>query len=281
MSQSPTQLLFAAIPLAGISHACFGLSYLLALGAEGARLRWPQPAWRYGALVCGALGLFAQTLYLAHHQPNAAHAGGSLLLLTWVLGIFYFYGALHRTRTAWAIFVLPLILALVALSYLLTEATLPLATATDPDSQRLGGIIHGALLLCAAIGISVGFLASIMYHVQAARLRAKANPLGGVRLFSLERLESMNRRAVNLAFPFLTAGLLLGILLTPPQSFRDYFHAKVLGTAGLWLVFLVLLYARYGAQASGRQLATFTIVAFLLMLLSLVAAHPFAGGAGP
>ena len=58
--------------------------------------------------------------------------------------------------------------------------------------------------------MSVSFLASVMYLIQARRLRRKVAPGSVVPMLSLERLETMNRRALNLAFPMLTAGLLVG-----------------------------------------------------------------------
>ena len=42
--------------------------------------------------------------------------------------------------------------------------------------------------------------------------------MGGLRLLSLERLESMNRRAINWAFPLLTVGLLLGVAIRVPGA---------------------------------------------------------------
>ena len=41
---------------------------------------------------------------------------------------------------------------------------------------------------------------------------------------------------------------------------------------------LLLMYLRYGAHLSGRRLAQFTLLAFLLMLVALLAAHPFVPG---
>ena len=51
-----------------------------------------------------------------------------------------------------------------------------------------------------------------------------------------------------------------------------------MSTAGLWVVFLVLLYLRYGAHVPGRRLAVLSIFAFALLLVALGAAHPFADG---
>ncbi len=71
----------------------------------------------------------------------------------------------------------------------------------------------------------------------------------------------MNRRALNLAFPLLTAGLLVGALLLPkaPEVSDSWLSLKILSTAGLWLVFLVLLYLRYGAHVPARRLAALSI----------------------
>lgn len=267
-------------PLQGITHACFGLSYLCAFLLELTQVFWPRAVWRPLALVFGFAGLLAQTAYILFHQPTPAAAYGSLLLLSWVLAVFYLYGTVHHPKQAWAIFVLPVVISLVGLS-------LVLATAghADPEfgiptwltGERLWGVIHGTLILLAAVGVSVGFLTSLMYLLQARRLRNKVNPGRVVPLLSLERLETMNRRAVNLAFPLLTAGLLVGTVLAPAPS-DNWLSLKILSTAGLWVVFLVLLYLRYAVHVPPRRLALLSIAAFVLMLVALVTAHPFAVG---
>jgi ABC-type uncharacterized transport system permease subunit len=270
-----------SVPLQNVTHACFGLSYLLALGFELARLRWPRSAYRVTGLVFGVAGLFAHSLFLTIHHPTPATPYGALLAVAWVLAVFYLYGTLHHARQAWAVFVLPLVLGLLALAFV-SPATTD-AAPTWLVGNRFWGAVHGFLLILAAVGVSVGFLASVMYLVQANRLRTKAPPLGGVKMLSLERLESMNRRAVNWAFPFLTLGLLLGVLFL--RQYHDltgnWFSLKVLGTVGLWIVFLVLLYLRYATHVPGRRLAILTMAAFGLMVVVLVAPHPFAQGVSP
>ena len=148
------------------------------------------------------------------------------------------------------------------------------------SGERFWGAIHGTLILLAAVGVSVGFLASVMYLIQARRLRKKLNPGRVVPMLSLERLETMNRRALNLAFPLLTIGLLVGsILLRQSHSSSDnWLSLKIISTAGLWVVFLVLVYLRYGVHVPPRRLALLSVVAFALMLVALTTAHPFAVG---
>ena len=277
---------FRETPLENVAQACFGLSYFLAFGLEFAVLLRPGKALRLAGLVAGVAGLVAHTIYLGFHTPNLAAPGASLLAVAWVLAVFTWYGTLHHSRRAWGIYGWPFVLAILATARLAAIGEQTPAILQAPawlTAERFWGGFHGLLVLASAVGAGVGCLASVMYLVQADRLRRKVAPLGGPKHLSLERLEQMNRRAVNVAFPLLTVGLLLGVvLLRQGHDVLDHWwNLKVLGTVGLWLVFLVLLYLRYGSRVSGRRLAALTIAAFVLMLLTLAAAHPFAEGGSP
>ena len=264
----------------GVTHVCFGLSYLFAFGLELAAHARPARAFRVPGLLFGLAGLVAHTLFLVFEPPNPASAYGSLLLLAWVLAVFYLYGSLHHRSQAWGLFVLPVVLILVWLSFAFYRDGEAVGSWSAGD--HVWGAVHGMLVLAASVGITIGFLASLMYLVQARRLRMKRSPLGGLRLLSLERLETMNRRAINLAFPFLTVGLLLGAIRLPwsgPLG-TSWTDPKVLGTVGLWVVALLLLYLRYGAHLPPRRLAYLTVAAFAIVLITLVVAHPFAAAEG-
>jgi ABC-type transport system involved in cytochrome c biogenesis permease subunit len=272
--------------LEGISRFCFGASYALALALELVQLIWPRPVQRLVGILFGAAGLLAHTLYLLVQRPPLASQYGSLLLLAWVLAVFYLYGTLHHARRAWGVFVLPLVLGLIGLSYFFAPhgpSEAPPAFLHQFAGERFWGAVHGTLILLASVGVCVGFLASVMYLVQARRLRSKQALGQGIKLLSLERLEEMNRRAVNVAFPLLTVGLLVGVALTSQHegSPFDWAAVKVVGTAGLWLTFAVLLYLRYSRHLRGRPLALGTIAAFLILLAALSATHPVVQGAAP
>lgn len=268
----------------GISRFCFAASYAVALILELLQLVWPRNVQRLVASGFGAAGLIAHTLFLAYHRPTLAAPYGSLLLLAWVLAIFYLYGTVHHRRIAWAVFVLPLVLGLVILAGRFAPSpgspTVPTGELADLAGARFWGNIHGGLLLLASVGVSVAFVASVMYLVQAQRLKAKRAPSQGVRLLSLERLEGMNRRAINLAFPLLTVGLLVGAVLIAQrnETIKVWTAGKIVGTALLWLLFALLLYLRYGLHLRGRHLAFGSIAAFVLMLATLVATHPVVEG---
>src|SRR5262249_31477986 len=143
---------------------------------------------------------------------------GSLLFLAWIVAIFYLYGALHHRRIAWGLFVLPLVLGLVGLAELFGRVP-PSGDEFWPlrllsfEGERFWVDVHLLLLVLAAVGICVAFVASVMYLFHARRLRSKALPGRGPKFLSLERLEAMNRRAILAAFPLLTAGVVVGMAL--------------------------------------------------------------------
>jgi ABC-type transport system involved in cytochrome c biogenesis permease subunit len=271
--------------LGKITAFCFAASYAVALALELLHLIRPRSVLRLLSLGFGGAGLLAHTVFIAVNPLPLETTFGSLVFLAWVLAVFYLYGSLHHRRVSWGLFVLPLVLGLVALAELYAPSS-PRSPEVSWELFALHGkhfwpILHGILLLAAAIGVSVAFVASVMYLVQVHRLRAKMPPGRGVRLLSLERLESMNRRAILLAFPLLTAGLLVGLGLLLHSGERAAGYVRILSLVGLWLVFAILLYLRYRVHARGRQVALLTIVAFALLLASLVSVHPFAPGGTP
>jgi ABC-type transport system involved in cytochrome c biogenesis permease subunit len=272
-----------------ITIFCFGASYAVALAFELASLLRPHRVLRLAGLVFGGAGFVAHTLFVLLQPLPLASPVGSLVFLAWILAVFYLYGSVHHHKVAWALFVLPLVLGLTVLAGLQPGVVGGQEAARLRDllafhGEHFWGLVHGLLVLLAAVGICVGFVASLMYLVQSHRLKAKAPPGQGVRLLSLERLETMSRRALLLAFPLLTAGILVGValLLQSREALSGWGDPKILSAAALWLVFAILVYLRYAAGARGRQVAVLTILAFALLVLSLASpVHSFGAGGSP
>jgi ABC-type uncharacterized transport system permease subunit len=265
-----------------VSVLCFTASYVLALGLEVWHLFRPRPVLRMTALCAGAAGLLAQTIYLAVVQPPVAWQFGFLLLVAWVLVVFYLAGALHHARLAWGVFVLPLVLALLALGGFGGFLNRPPDRVEGFRAEDLLTFqwVHAMLLLLAAVGLCVGFLASLMYLIQAHRLKAKTLPGKGLKLLSLERLEAMNRRAVTLAFPLLTVGMVIGGALMFVEQLAGWTDPRVLAAFVLWVIFALLLYLRYATHLRGRPMALLTIMTFALLLCCLTLSHPVGQGGG-
>jgi ABC-type uncharacterized transport system permease subunit len=264
-----------------VTVMCFAASYGVAFALELWHLFRPRPILRIFALGFGAAGLLAHIIYLTMQSLPLSSPTGSLFFLALILAVFCFYGTIHHERVAWALFVLPLVLGLVGLGVLLLDAS---NASSRPESWGyFWGLVHGALLILAAVGVSVGFIASVMYLVQLRRLRTKAPPNHGLPLQSLERLELMNRRAILWSFPLLTAGLLAGFALQLYNGMllQDWLNVRILSLVGLWVVFAILLYLRYWVHVRGRQLALWTMFAFVILVLALVSPHSFVQGGTP
>lgn len=261
-----------------VTLMCFLASYALALALELLYLRVSRPFVRILALLAGLAGLIAHTMYLVAQRPPLIFQLGWMLYLAWVLVVFYLCSEVRHRRLSWGVFVLPLVLGLLGLGVLF---------GPPPDDvkgiSQVGGIwgpLHGGLLLLATIGVCVSFLASIMYLIHARRLQTKAPPGGGLKLLSLERLEMMNRRAMVLAFPLLTAGILAGVVLMLGSDLVGWTDPRVLSTLVSWLAFVVLLYLRFAQHVRGRQAALLTIAAFFLLLCCMAIPHLRLAGEG-
>ncbi|MGF1578995.1 MAG: cytochrome c biogenesis protein CcsA [Gemmataceae bacterium] len=271
-----------------VTALCFGASYLSAFTFEVLYYFRPRPIFRLLALGFGSAGLFAHTLFLIYVKLLLASPSASAVAVGWILSIFYLTLTIRRSSVPWGLFVLPILIGLTTLSVFVSSGPEPLKRSLiswlqNGENLKVWPRIHGMFLLGAAVGISVAFFASVMYLIQAARVKAKVPPQKGMKLLSLERLEMMNRRAITCSFPLLTLGLLVALWLASQgyPGFVSFGNWKLLTLVVLWIVFTGLLYLLYKTHASGRSIALWTIVAFALMVLSLASSfHPLVRSGG-
>jgi ABC-type transport system involved in cytochrome c biogenesis permease subunit len=264
----------------GIQIFCFAASYGVAWLMETLHALRPRKSLIIVATVFGTAGLLAQTLYLIAQRVALDSQPGTLLYLSWILAVFYLCGSIHHRRLAWGVFVLPVVLGLIGLSAWRGLSSSPASAEVDPVWR----MVHVAFFVFAAVGVCVAFVASVMYLVQARRLRAKTLPGQGLRLLSLERLEMMNRMGINLAFPLLTVGVVIGLALLFQERGRiqGWTDPRIVSSILLWVVFAMVLYLRYGRHLGGRRVAQWTIVAFVFLLCTLLTSHHSSvAGGGP
>jgi ABC-type transport system involved in cytochrome c biogenesis permease subunit len=267
-----------------LSVLCFAGTYSLALLAELARFVVRNPVRWYLTAGLMALGWLVQTAFLANLalknplMPPVTSAFESVMVLSWILALIGLYLMVRSPKPmAVGIFVLPLVIGLVIVAGWFAPR--------QSDWIQWGGTVafwgtvHGIFLLGGAVFSCVAFFAGLMYLAQMRRLKAKRPVQFGLMLPSLEQSERINRGSIILAFPLLTFGLLIGVVLSIAagrEGTESLAHAltwtdpKVLSALAMWLVFAVLLHARFRPAMRGKSVMVLTIVAFGFLVFTWV-----------
>jgi ABC-type uncharacterized transport system permease subunit len=263
--------------LSGISVLCFAASYAVALALEITRM-WFRSGVR-GALMLGfaAAGLLAHTLFLLYRAAVADAAPLSsafdwYLLAAWVIAAVYLYLVYYHPKAAIGIFALPVVLAMIAVAQLSDREPFP-----QHPAAQVWGTVHGVFLLLGYVTVAIGFIAGIMYLVQANRLKRKQLPAAGLRLPSLEWLNRVNGRALVLSAVFVAAGFVAGVILNAVNRRQQTDYVPWtdpiiwrLGGMLAWLVAAALFSHFYRPANHGRKVAYLTVVSFVFLAVTVV-----------
>jgi ABC-type transport system involved in cytochrome c biogenesis permease subunit len=258
----------------GITTTCFAASYLVAFALELARLLLRHAIRRVLTLAFAFAGLAAQSLYLgyrAYASPAAplSSAYDWFLLAAWMLVVAYLYLTLFHPEVAYGIFILPLAMALIGAAQLASREPF----AQSPAAQ-IWGAIHGTFWLLGAVAVIIGFVAGLMYLLQASRLKHKVQPTPGLRLPSLEWLERVSSRAIVISVLMAGIGAISGFVLNLinhhhqhdvlPWSDPIVWESSVLFG---WLLLVALFNGLYRPARRGRKVAYLTIANFVFLAI--------------
>ncbi|WP_422927787.1 cytochrome C assembly family protein [Singulisphaera sp. PoT] len=259
---------------------CFGGTYGLALASELARyVVRSQARWYwYLTVALTALAWIVQTVYLGNlawvqRKIPVTTSFESLIVLSWIFALIGLYLMIRSPKPiAIGVFVLPVVLALLISG---RSASRQADWSSWGNVVTFWGMVHGLFLLAGAVSSCVAFAAGLMYLAQSNRLKHKRPPRFGFALPSLEHSEKLNRGAITVAFPLLTFGLFIGIILSlvkpePSGTALHWTDPKVLSALVMWLVFAVLLHARFRPAMRGRGVMVLTIVAFAFLVFTWV-----------
>jgi ABC-type transport system involved in cytochrome c biogenesis permease subunit len=267
-----------------LSVLCFAGTYGLALVAEAARFVVRSTIRWYVAAGLMTLGWLVQTAFLANlafKNPLilVTTPFESVMLLSWIVALIGLYLIVRSPKpVAVGIFVLPIVLGLVVVA----GSFAPRESGWQDWGGTIAfwGTVHGVFLLGGAVFACVAFAAGVMYLVQNRRLKGKRPSRLGLVLPSLEQSERINRGAITIAFPLLTFGLLIGVILSlsargqaaglEPAHMLAWTDPKVLSALVMWLVFAVLLHARFRPELRGRSVMVLSIVAFGFLVFTWI-----------
>ena len=281
--------------MSNVTVFCFFASYLVALAFEIVRaarglswLRWP-------AVFAATAGLVAHTFFLIERgratnlPPLLSSTQDWLLVVAWVAVVLCLFVLAYDRQIGLGLFALPVVLLFITVSYFVSDSPSQVVRVTDAGAQEgaLRGwlILHASLLGLGIAAVVAGIVSSLMYLVQHRRLRQKQSRPAGLTLFSLERLERLNRLSILVAVPLLSLGMGVGFLLgylTEQQGGQvSFWDPVVIASSVAWLVMVVILgRAIRTEQPAGKGVAVRTLLAFGFLLTTLLGLQLATGGGG-
>jgi cytochrome c-type biogenesis protein CcsB len=236
--------------------------------------------WRLSVLmtqagwVCHTVALVVRGIELG--RPPLVTLPEMVSVVIWVAVLLELWAERQYQIKVLGAFVLPVVLVL--------GLALPTGLRTLVLSPRIGSAwiwIHVILALLGLAALVLNFAGAVMYVLQEHQLKAKRPGAFYYRLPPLETLDRLTYRTLTLGFPFLTAGLLLGVLWAGAASGRFLsVDPLTLLSILMWVVYAVTLSGRAAGIWRGRRAAYFAILGFCALLLSLGASAVFHGRHG-
>lgn len=187
-------------------------------------------------------------------------------LLVWVSVLLELWCARQYRVPVLGAFVLPVIFA-----FGLSVATLPVELkALAPAIRSAWMWVHVTSAMLGIAAFVLNFAGGLMYLIQERQLKSKRPGAFYYRLPSLETLDRLTYRTLTLGFPFLTVGLILGVVWAR-SAWGTLFAWDPLAIFSLlaWLIYAATLSGRAVAGWRGRRAALGALVGFAVLLLTL------------
>jgi ABC-type transport system involved in cytochrome c biogenesis permease subunit len=123
----------------------------------------------------------------------------------------------------------------------------------------------------AYAAFAIGCVSSLMYVFLFDEVRAKHLGFFYNRLPPLVTLDSLNHRTASIGFLLLTAGIVSGALWSS-QAWGTFWRWDPKLTAALitWFIYAIHLYVRLVAGWAGKRASYFSIIGFLLALVTFI-----------
>lgn len=214
--------------------------------------------------VCHTLALLVMGVEAG--RPPLENLAGAVSMAVWVVVLVEMWVERHYRLTVLGAFVLPVVLMLS-----LSITTRPLNLRQIAPALSSAWIwVHITLALVGIAAFILNFAGAIMYLLQERQLKAKRPGAFYYRLPALETLDQLTYRTLALGFPFLTTGIVLGLLWArtawgsvlafDPLAFFSFVA---------WVIYAGTLAGRAAVGWHGRRAAYFAIIGFGALVLTL------------
>ncbi|MCW8850173.1 MAG: cytochrome c biogenesis protein [Melioribacteraceae bacterium] len=142
--------------------------------------------------------------------------------------------------------------------------------------NRLLGV-HVMSALLGYSGFTIAAVHGVLFFLLYKDIKLNKYGLIFKRLPSLELLEKLNFYSVLIGFILLTISIMIGFIWLP-IAFPDisYVDPKLISVSVVWLVFGIGILAKLLAKLYGKKVIIFSLVGFIIAILSLLISNVFA-----
>jgi ABC-type uncharacterized transport system permease subunit len=201
-------------------------------------------------------------------QLASASVHNSESLLAFLIMVVFMLAFLIYKTTTPGIVIFPLVFLL---TFVASTGQQPLILTSDVVKKGWLAV-HILMIFTGYAALFLSFGASILYLLQERALKSKSPSGVFSRLPSLQVIDDIGYRALMLGFPFMTLGLIAGIVVAESTFGRlDFFDPKILLSVLMWAVYLLMVFTRLNAGWRGRRAATLASVAFAAAVVAWIA----------
>jgi ABC-type uncharacterized transport system permease subunit len=219
-------------------------------------------AMAMGGLACHTLALGWRWAELG--RVPVATLAEVVSVMVWIVVAAELWIERRSGLAALRAFVLPVVLAL---GLLLPTGLRSLALEGQASGWTL---VHVTFVLVGLSALVLNFGGSMMYILQERQLKSRRPGQMFYMLPPLDVLDRLTYGTLAAGFPFLTAGLVLGVLSgARPDGMRSTLDPVSLISVAMWAVYAVTLAGRAVGYWRGRRAAYCAIAGFGVLLLTL------------
>ncbi|MFQ5830273.1 MAG: cytochrome c biogenesis protein CcsA [Candidatus Methylomirabilia bacterium] len=256
------ELLFTFALVAYLLATGLALTHLIQRGEGVYRMAslTTQAGW-----VLHTLALVVRGVELA--RPPLATLPEAVSVVVWAAVLLTLWAERQFGVKVLGAFVLPVVFA-----FGVSAAAIPGGVIRElaPTLRSAWISVHVVLALLGISAFVLNFAGGIMYLLQERQLKSKRPGTFYYRLPSLETLDRMTYRALTLGFPFLTLGLILGVIWAG-SAWGSVFTFDPLAVFSVltWFIYAATLSGRAVAGWRGRRAAYFAVAGFAALVLTL------------
>lgn len=220
----------------------------------------------YVGMIFHFVALSESVLLSGHIAMASVHNAESFLAFLIMMAFMIAYLVYQTTSPGIVVFPLVFLLTFVA------------ATGDQPfliTSPGMGTgwlFAHIAMIFTGYAALFLSFGASVLYLIQENGLKSKKSSRILSRLPALEVIDDIGYRSLLLGFPFMTLGLIAGIVVAESAyGSVNFLDPKVLLSILMWSVYLIMLYTRWSSGWRGRRAAYLATGAFVAAVVAWAA----------